>query len=137
MSERPRDRAVGADETIDAYFASTPSWRGSGCALAQALRDLVVGELDVDAPRVDVDRDHVAVAQRGDRPAAAASGATWPIMKPWVAPEKRPSVMSATVLAEALADERAGDLQHLAHARPAARALVADHDHVARLDRAA
>src|SRR5206468_4128197 len=30
-------------------------------------------------------------------PPSAASGAMWPIMKPWVAPEKRPSVISATV----------------------------------------
>src|SRR5262249_60764420 len=30
--------------------------------------------------------------------------------------------------------ERAGHVEHLAHARPAARPLVADHDHVVRLD---
>ena len=29
-------------------------------------------------------------------PPRGASGATWPAMKPWVAPEKRPSVSSAT-----------------------------------------
>ena len=37
--------------------------------------------------------------------------------------------------AEALADERGGDVQHLAHAGTAGRALVADDDDVARLDR--
>ena len=30
-------------------------------------------------------------------PPTYASGATWPIMKPWVAPEKRPSVNSTTL----------------------------------------
>ena len=30
-------------------------------------------------------------------PPTAASGATWPTMKPWEAPEKRPSVISATL----------------------------------------
>ncbi len=30
-------------------------------------------------------------------PRSAASGTMWAIMKPWVAPEKRPSVMSATL----------------------------------------
>ena len=40
-------------------------------------------------------------------------------------------------LAEAGADDRAGHAEHLAHPRPAARPLVADHRHVARLDRAA
>ena len=36
------------------------------------------------------------------------------------------------LVAEALADERCGDVQHLAHPGPAGRALVADHDDVAR-----
>ena len=30
-------------------------------------------------------------------PPTYASGATWPTMKPWVAPEKRPSVSSTTL----------------------------------------
>ena len=67
-------------------------------------------------------------------PPSAASGAMWPAMKPRVAPEKRPSVSSATRLAEALPHERRGDREHLAHARAADRALVADDDDVARLD---
>ena len=39
-------------------------------------------------------------------------------------------------LAQAFADQRRGDAEHLAHARPADRPLVADDDHVARLDAA-
>ena len=44
-------------------------------------------------------------------------------------------MISATSSPRPFADERGGDVQHLAHARAAGRALVADHDHVARLDR--
>ena len=39
-------------------------------------------------------------------------------------------------VAEPLADERRGHVEHLAHAGAAGRALVADHDDVAGLDRA-
>ena len=46
--------------------------------------------------RPDVDRDRVAFAQAAIGPPRDASGATCPTMKPWVAPEKRPSVISAT-----------------------------------------
>ena len=51
-------------------------------------------------------------------------------MKPWVAPEKRPSVINAT-LSQALTDQSGGDSEHLSHPRAARRALAADHNHVA------
>ena len=44
-----------------------------------------------------VDRDDVAVRRSPIGPPTAASGPTWPMQKPRVAPEKRPSVMSATL----------------------------------------
>src|SRR5439155_919373 len=56
----------------------------------------------------------------GDPPPAAVAAAP---------PSGRSTAPSA-------ADQRRGDAQHLAHAGAAARALVADDDHVARLDRA-
>ena len=59
----------------------------------------------------------------------------WPTMKPWVAPLKRPSVIRADIVAEATADQCGGHGEHLAHARAAGRAFVADHQHVAGLDR--
>ena len=49
-------------------------------------------------------------------PPHAASGATWPAMKPRVAPEKRPSVSSATCSPSPSPDERRRDREHLAHA---------------------
>ena len=64
-------------------------------------------------------------------PPSAASGATWPIIRPWVPPENRPSVRSATESPSPSPTSAAGDLEHLLHARPADRALVADDDDVA------
>ena len=55
-------------------------------------------------------------------------------MNPCVAPEKRPSVSSATESPRPWPDDRRGDREHLAHAGAARRALVADHDDVVRLD---
>ncbi len=66
-------------------------------------------------------------------PPSVASGATWPMHRPVVPPENRPSVSSRTSLPRAGALDGAGDREHLAHARAAARALVADDDDVAGL----
>ena len=55
-------------------------------------------------------------------------------MKPWVAPEKRPSVIRATVSPRPSPDEGGGDGEHLPHARAPCGALSADHDDVALVD---
>ena len=92
---------------VRAPSAAEPTWRRTSrarrsCSAARAARRRRrarrsrVVELDVEPPVRHVEDDGVAVADRGDRAAARASGATWPAMKPWVAPEKRPSVSSAT-----------------------------------------
>ena len=95
--------------------------------------DLVGGEQTPQLARLDVELDRRRRRARAAiGPPRAASGATWPTISPCVAPEKRPSVMSATSSPRPFADERGGDVQHLAHARAAGRALVADHDDVAR-----
>ena len=49
-------------------------------------------------------------------------------------PENRPSVMSATCLAESLAANHRGRRQHFGHAGAALRSLVADDDDVAGFD---
>jgi hypothetical protein len=67
-------------------------------------------------------------------PPSAASGETWPIDRPDVPPEKRPSVSSAQAFPEPLRLHVARRIQHLLHARPALRPLVADDHHVARHD---
>ena len=62
------------------------------------------------ALRVDVDRRSMSPSSTSAiGPPSAASGATCPIIRPWVPPENRPSVSSATRLAQPLAHERAGD----------------------------
>ena len=69
-------------------------------------------------------------------PPEAASGETWPIDRPDVPPEKRPSVTSAHDLAQSAALEERRRIEHLLHARSALRPFVADHHDVARLTRA-
>ncbi len=61
-------------------------------------------------------------------PPSTASGATWPTQNPWVPPENRPSVTRAQSPPRPGALHGAGDGQHLAHARAALGALVADDD---------
>ena len=70
-------------------------------------------------------------------PPANASGVMCPTTNPWVPPLKRPSVISATSLPSprpmmALVGDNISRMPG-----PAARTLVADHDHVALLDSAA
>ncbi len=93
---RPRRRCRPASRTSDRHLDLSGRVRRRGVG-AQALGDLLVGERHVDAARVHVDRDLVAVraAPRSGRP-VTASGAMCAAMKPCVAPEKRPSVISAT-----------------------------------------
>ena len=85
---------------------------------------------------LDVEHDRVAVAHRGDRAAAGRLGRD--VADHQAVRRAREAAVGdqRDLVAEALADERGGDVQHLAHAGAAGRALVADHDHVAGLDRA-
>ena len=64
-------------------------------------------------------------------PPRAASGATWPAMKPVRRAREAAVGDERDRVAEARADERAGHGEHLAHAGAARRALVADDDDVA------
>ena len=61
----------------------------------------------------------------------------WPAAKPRVAPEKRPSVISATSSPNPCPADRGRHAEHLAHAGAALRPLVADDDDVAGHDLAA
>ena len=66
-------------------------------------------------------------------PPRAASGATWPTMKPRVAPEKRPSVISATD-SPSPAPTIAAVTASISRIPGPPAAFVADHDDVAGLD---
>src|SRR5262249_54099295 len=83
---------------------------------------------------VGVDGDRVAVLDEGNRP---ADPRLWSDVTDHQA--VRPAGEAAVgdqpdALAESLPDQRRRYGQHLAHARPADRALATDDDHVARLD---
>jgi hypothetical protein len=69
-------------------------------------------------------------------PPAAASGETWPMDRPEVPPEKRPSVIRAH-FAQAHRLEVGGGVEHLLHAGAALGTFVADHHHLAGLHLAA
>ena len=103
--------------------------------VAQPLRDLVVGEVDAQLAGVDVDRHHLALLEDGDRTTAEGLGDDVADHEPVRRAGEAAVGDQRDVVAEPFADDRAGDLQHLGHPGPAGRALVADHDHVAGLDR--
>ena len=84
--------------------------------------------------RVDVDRHLVAVAKRGDRAALRRLGRDVADHQPAGRAREAPVGQQRDLLAEALADDRRRDLEHLAHSGAAGWALVADHDDVAGLD---
>ena len=74
-------------------------------------------------------------------PPTAASGETWPTQMPRVAPEKRPSVTSATFFAHLLAVDDGGHSEHFPHTGAADRAFIAHDQYLAgmigaRFDRA-
>ena len=124
-----------ADETLRAYLASTPVSYSGGrrLVLRHPALDLVVVERHVEPPRRDVDRHLVALAQGGDRPTLHRLRRDVADHQPAGAAREAAVGDQRHLLAEPLADDRGGDLQHLAHPGAAGRALVADHDHVAGL----
>ena len=114
------------------YFARRP--RDAGLRRAQAWRRPRVGfrNLEPELARLGVDRDGVAIPTSAIGPPTAASGVTWPTTKPWLPPENRPSVIERDLSPRPRPMIAAVGRQHLAHARPALRPFVADHDDVAR-----
>jgi len=64
--------------------------------LRHALAQGGVADFDLHHTLIDIDVDSIALVHRGDGPPNAASGDTWPIIRPRVAPLKRPSVSRAT-----------------------------------------
>ena len=106
----------------------------SGVHSATRRGDLVVVEVDVQAPAVDVDRDVVALAHRGDRAAAHRLGGDVAGHEAVGGAAEAPVGEQGHVLAQPGAVDRRRDREHLAHAGAAGGALVADDDDVAGLD---
>ena len=67
-------------------------------------------------------------------PPAAASGETWPMAAPRVAPEKRPSVMRATEPLIRSSHTMASVVMSISGMPQPAGALIADDDHLAGID---
>jgi hypothetical protein len=87
-------------------------------------------------PHGDVDLDRSPSSTRPIAPPSAASGETWPIDRPDVPPEKRPSVISAQLCrGPSISDSWSDTAFPACRGRP--RAFIADHDDVAGLDLAA
>ena len=77
----------------------------------------------LEPPRVDVDRDDVAVADEPDRPAASSLGRDVPDHQPARRAAEAPVGDERDRVAEPAADDRRGDREHLGHAGRARRAL--------------
>ncbi len=88
---------VEAEETSRAYFSSAPRGAGRDGGTKAARRSASLASVPM--RRVSVSMVIVSPSRtRAIGPPTAASGATWPMTKPWLAPEKRPSVIRATSL---------------------------------------
>src|SRR5207302_5893533 len=79
----------------------------------------------------DVDRDRVAILHGGDRTAVEGLGRDMPGHEPMRGAGEAPVSEQRDVLAQPDAVQGRRDREHLAHAGPAGRALVADDDDVA------
>ena len=126
-----------ADDTSFAYFAKTPSLyrAGFGVHLRQPCRDFFRWQRDAQLALRQIERDDVAVAHDRNRPAVRRFRRDVTRHEP-ARRAREPAVgQQRHRIAEPRAHDRARHRQHLAHARPAARSLVADDDDVARLDR--
>src|SRR5471030_1872721 len=106
---------------------------GARLPFLAARRKLGIAQHDVDRALVDVERNDVAVADQGDRAADRR-------LRPDMADAEAACRARETAIGDKrdlaagpLAVERRGGRQHLAHARTAARPLVADDEHLALL----
>ena len=136
-SAQPVTAPSEAEETVFAYLAITPV-AYAGSRRTRRRRPARRSPRRRARPRacapLDVDRDLVAVAQRGDRAALDRLGGDVADHQPAGGAGEAAVGEQRDLLAEALADDRRGHLEHLAHPGAAGGALVADHDHVAGLD---
>src|SRR5262249_27946943 len=92
---------------------------------------LLCGELHIQRAFFRVDLDDVAVAQQADRPADRGLRAAVADAEPARGAGKASVGDERDLTVGALAVERRGGGEHLAHAGAAARSLVADHQDVA------
>src|SRR5947207_8424463 len=132
-SARVSHRAIDGGPHLLGVF---PDIAGAELALPRlpilpAVGELLCGELHIERACVGIDLDDVAVAQQGDR---TPDGGFRADMADAEAPRgagKTAVGDQCDLAAHSLAGERGRGRQHFTHARPAARALVADDQHLA------
>ena len=122
-------------------WRSSRARRGGGAARgpsspARRAGELLVGELDVQLVASTSITTMSPSRSAAIGPPRRGLGRDVPDHEPVRRAGEAPVGDQRDRVGEPLADDRAGDVEHLAHPRPAERALVADHDHVARGDRA-
>src|SRR4051812_11651609 len=124
LGGRSHERPVAREDTGDVRGLR---WRPA----REATVELRVVDAERQRAGVDVDRDRVAVAHRGERPAARRLGRDVADHEPAGGAGEPAVGDERDRLAEAGADDRRGDAEHLAHPGAAGGALVADDEHVA------
>src|SRR5947209_20117299 len=87
-----------ADDTSAAYLAKTPCVYFGAGGFHWASRDFnSASEISTSSRRFGTSKMTTSPSRTpAIGPPCAASGATWPAMRPWVAPLNRPSVTRAT-----------------------------------------
>ena len=134
-AQAPTRAPVAAEPTRRAYFASTPGRVTRRWVLdaGEPRGDLLVRQLDVQAVRLGIDLDHVAVAKDRERAAVGRLRRDVPDRDPLCAAAEAAVGEKGHLVGEPGADDRRGEVRHLRHPRPALRALVAQDDDVAGL----
>src|SRR5436190_723412 len=96
-----------------------------------AARELGLVEYHIDALCIRIDADAVAVLHHRERPADGRFRRDMPDADAARRPGEAPVGHERDFLAHLLPVDQGGDAEHFAHAGPAARTLLADHEHVA------
>ena len=108
--------------------------RRTGLPLLCALGEFLVAEPNAERVAGDVDVDHVARLQQGERPAGGGLGADVADAGAGRSAGESAVGNQSDAVVEPDALDGGGGGEHFLHSRPAARAFIANHDHVARLD---
>src|SRR5262249_43584447 len=130
------DSALGGVRYRDGVlveYTARIAWLGR-LPLGETLLHFRPRDLDIDPPLLHVDVNHVAALHGGDGSALRPFGHDVRHHETVTRPGEAPVGHEGYGVAQAGALKRAGDVEHLAHARPALRSLVADDDDVVGLD---
>ena len=124
-------RGAGGERSIGLSAAETLRLRCGGCQAPAPLASIAARRRANSSAATArwMERAGMSISMRSPSstrpiaPPSAASGETWPIDRPEVPPEKRPSVTQRADLAQALRLQVAGRVEHFLHAGAAPAAL--------------